>query len=107
MSEIKIPFNKWSKERLETGMKYATSRNRKYGNEGDTFVVDGWVYLITHIIHIPLRFVAEVLYEFEGAESIEEFIEVWKSIHPKKGYIPEQMVYYHHFSVFTKKDTEG
>ena len=33
MARINIPFNTWSEERLATGQKLATSRNKKYGEK--------------------------------------------------------------------------
>jgi len=105
---IEIPFNDWSKERLMDQSKKATSRNKKYGKVGDNFIVykpknhpDKYtliaVYEIELIIEIPLWFVAEDLYRSEGAESKEEFVKVWEEIHPRKGYRPFDLVWYHHF----------
>ena len=94
---IEIPFNDWSKERLLHQTKKATSRTKKYGDIGDWFRVDDFDYEIELVIKVPLWFVAEDLFRSEGAESSEEFIEVWKSIHKRKGYRPFDMVWYHHF----------
>ena len=82
MSEIKIPFNDWSKERLF--MKRCTSRTKKYGEVGDTFTVNvkGFIgdndkkFRITHIERVSLGFVADKLYKLEGASSTREFIKV-------------------------------
>ena len=95
--KIEIPFNDWSRERLDRQWKKATSRTKKYGEVGDWFRVDDVDYELELVIKIPLWFVAEDLYQSEGAESKEEFIDVWKSIHPKKGFKPFDMVWYHHF----------
>lgn len=103
MTEIKIPFNDWSKEKLRSQNKKATSRNSKYGKVGDTFKVilfenDIYTkYELELILRLPLWFVAEELYRSEGAISKEEFISVWQSIHPRKGYRPFDLVWYHHF----------
>lgn len=97
MKRIEIPFNEWSKERLNNLSKKATSRNKKYGEVGDWFRVDDIDYELDLVIKLPLWFVANELYISEGADAPEEFVYVWKDINPMKGYVPNQMVWYHHF----------
>lgn len=97
MKEIKIPFNEWSKNRLDDLIKCATSRNKKYGEEGDYFIVDGTKYILTMIKKIPLWFIAHELYKTEGCKSPDEFKTVWKDIYPRKGWVDEQEVWYHYF----------
>jgi len=97
MKKIKIPFNEWSKKRLLNQSKKATSRNKKYGDVGDVFTVDGFIYELELVIKVPLWFVSEDLYKSEGAKSSEEFINVWEDIHPRKGFRPFDKVWYHHF----------
>jgi len=114
MSEIKIPFNEWSKTRLL--FKRCTSRNRKYGEVGDTFVCnyesiitgDERIikYQITHIEKVTLGFVAEHLYKLEGASLPEEFIKVWEDIHPVIGFVPTQKVWVHVFKEIEKQKKE-
>lgn len=99
--KINIPFNEWSKERLGI-TKFGTSRNKKYGDVGDLFIVGKYEYQLIHVIKLPLVFIRNVLYEWEGAESSEEFEQVWNDIHPKKGFVPDQEVWYHHFRVRKK-----
>jgi hypothetical protein len=94
---IHIPFNSWSKERLLNGTKTATSRTYIMGLIGDTFIIGIKRFKIIDIIRLPLCDVAKNLYKSEGAKSPKEFIQVWESIHPFKGYDPNQMVYYHTF----------
>ena len=103
MKEITIPFNDWSKDRLKTGMKCATSRNKQYGEIGDIFRFDGFVYKITGIAHIPLWFIRAYLYESEGCETMDEFVEIWCQIHPIKGWDEHQLVWYHLFEIHTKE----
>ena len=92
-----IPFNDWSKQRLRNQTKRATTRTKKYGKVGDQFTCNGFTYEIELILKVPLWFVAEDLYASEGANSYNEFVEVWRSIHPRRGYRPFDMVWYHHF----------
>jgi hypothetical protein len=109
MTVINIPFNSWSKERLLIGGKKATSRNKKYGQVGDVFVVGfergvasctmpfSHSYKLTHVEHVTLGFVADHCWRLEGAVDREEFIEVWNDIHPKKRFDKNQKVYLHVF----------
>ena len=106
---IEIPFNDWSKERIQKQIKKATSRYKKYGDVGDTFIVDGFEYELELVIKVPLWFVKEDLYRSEGAESGSEFQVIWTEIHPKKGFRPFDLVWYHHFKdkVKCKGDVKG
>lgn len=101
MGEIKIPFNDWSKERLERGDKIATTRTKKYGNIGDTFLVDFHAtmeeYELLAIFPLTLENVAKYLYHIEGAKSPDEFKEVWCQIHKRMGWEPCRIVYVHLF----------
>ena len=95
--EINIPFNEWSKARLMNQTKKATSRTKKYGDVGDTFSVNGLKYELEFVIKVPLWFVIEDLHKSEGAKDSQELKDVWRSIHPRKGYRPFDEVWYHHF----------
>ena len=94
---IEIPFNKWSLKKLENGIKYATSRNKKYGEVGDTFNVNGSKYQLTVVTKLPLWFIAFHLHKTEGCKRPIDFENIWKEIHPKKGWKDTQVVWYHHF----------
>jgi len=98
MSEIEIPFNKWSRDRLEQGQKTATTRTSRYGDPGDTFVVDGRKYELTHVIKVELEVVARHFWGVEGCNYPNQFCEVWKEIHPHKGYEPDWEVWLHLFT---------
>jgi len=95
--QIRIPFNKWSLERLKKGNKSATSRNKKYGEIGDVFVVDGVKYELTAVCKVSLASIRDVCWDIEGCKSPDEFVEVWKDIHPRKGWNPDQKVWFHRF----------
>lgn len=108
MSEIKIPFNEWSKSRM--CIKECTSRNKKYGEIGDTFSVRidsmDYKYQITCIEKLTLKFVARYLYLLEGASSPSEFIKVWEDIHPVIGFVPTQKVWVHVFKEVERKEVK-
>jgi len=98
---IEIPFNEWSKERLEKKVKLATSRNKRYGNIGDTFKVEikGRIYKFELLAIFPYKLflVAIHLYHIEGAETSTEFHDVWCDIHKRAGWTPEKIVHVHLF----------
>lgn len=99
MTVIEIPMNAWSKERLLTGQKTCTARNKIYGEVGNE--IDGGtedLYRLKNIMYIPLWFVRDFLWFQEGAKSPEEYEKVWIDIHPRKGFIGEQKVYVHFFT---------
>ena len=100
--EVQIPFNTWSKKRLYSGVKFGTSRNKKYGDKGDTFKAINRTYEILYVKRMSLEHVAYIQYKAEGCVSPEEFIEVWEDIHPEVGFVPKQMVWYHAFAEVSK-----
>ena len=97
MQLLDIPFNEWSRKRVLDGSKTATSRTKRYGNYGDYFKVDDQVFELDLVVKLPLWFISEYLSASEGAISKTEFIKVWIEIHPIKGWIQNQEVFYHHF----------
>ena len=97
MSVIEIPFNDWSTERLLSGNKTATSRNKKYGRKGDVFHVQDVSFEIDSIEYLKLVTVAFTHYKEEGATGSQEFINVWTELHPKVGFVPSHKVYFHKF----------
>jgi hypothetical protein len=104
MVEIEIPFNEWSRDKLKYGkICTCTSRTKRYGYEGDTFRVDFGeyyaIYRLTHVVRLPLWLVRDYLYKAEGATSTSDFVRVWKEIHPKRGFEPDDIVYTHFFKV--------
>ena len=84
---------------LLSGRKIWTSRNKKYGVTGDTFEIFNREFSIQDVRRMTLDEVS-YNYEDEGCKTRDEFIQVWKKIHPRKGWIPEQKVWVH---VFKKK----
>ena len=97
MSVIEIPFNDWSIDRLLTGNKTATSRNKKYGRPGDVFHIEDIVFEIESIEYLKLMTVAYTHYKEEGCTGSQEFITVWTDLHPEAGFIPSHKVYFHKF----------
>lgn len=94
---VDIPMNDWSTERLQAGEKTATTRTRRYGEPGDRFEAAGNVYELTHVVKVPLEVVTRDFYDVEGADTPEEFVEVWEDIHHRKGFVADWMVWLHLF----------
>lgn len=55
------------------------------------------VYELTHVVKLPLAVVAEHFYEVEGADSVQEFIEIWEDIHYRRGFEADWEVWLHLF----------
>ncbi len=111
MTEVDIPFNDWSKDKLESRKKTATTRTEAYGSSGDVFKVElkngqTRYYMIWGIFHVPLQTVKNCFYRIEGCESEGEFLSVWEDIHPRKGYEPDWLVHLHIFSEIDREDFE-
>lgn len=102
MTAINIPFNDWSKNKLAEGIKTATSRNKKYGEPGDTFEVvlpDGRIikYELIAVTRKKLHEVRDKHYKDEGCSSPVEFVDVWVDIYPREGFNGAKRVWYHEF----------
>ena len=96
---IRIPFRLDFAKALFSGTKTATSRTKRYGIPGDTFVVSGREFVLTAVYPTRLRNVAGKLWKREGCSSESEFVKIWKGIHPRKGWDPEQVVFVHEFEM--------
>ena len=97
--KIKMPFKKRFKEPMLSTpqQKIWTSRTRCYGKKGDTFPAFGRKFvLICNPFLASLGFVSEN-WDKEGCGSTEDFVAVWKEIHPRKGFVASQRVYVHVF----------
>ena len=99
--EIVIPFNDWSRDRLCSGDKSATTRNKRYGEIGDYFEVDVGseinTYEVLAVFPMILDDVARYLYHFEGAKNPKEFKQIWCDIHKRAGWEPDRIVFVHLF----------
>ena len=103
VKRIHIPFNEWSARRLEARKKFCTSRNKRYGQPGQTFVCIR-EYVIIGCAKMPLWMVAKYLWRMEGAVSEADFKYVWSQIHPKTGFVPDQLVWVHFFQPYKDKE---
>lgn len=97
MKQIIIPFTAWSVSKILKGEKTATSRNKRYGDVGDYFYLHDTIFTVSKLESKTLDDVATNHYREEGCISQDEFIELWCKIHPIKGFVPDQKVWYHEF----------
>ena len=97
MSElIRIPFRSCFRDLLLSGEKTCTARTGRMGEPGDVFEAFDAKFELLSVQQVYLHEVASRWKE-EGCMSREHFIEVWKSIHPRAGYRPYQLVQLHTF----------
>ena len=87
-----IPFNSWSSERIERGVKGCTSRHKKYSK-------DSRVFYITP--KLEWWFIKKYLWREEGASSPEELQEVIEAIYNRKVLDDER--FYVHFGNYKKE----
>lgn len=100
---IAIPFQNDMATLIIQGRKTATTRNKRYGIEGDCFLVASDKKAVTcrllAVRHLILEQVAFQWWREEGFHSVEGFINKWEELHPRKGYIWNQKVWVHQFEV--------
>jgi len=82
-----------------TGKKSATSRPKRYGYPGDYFEAFGRTFILLNVYRSRLDLVAYYHYLEEGCNSDFEFRKVWERLHPRKGFAPDQKVYFHKFKL--------
>ena len=94
--KVNIPFYPRFKDPMLNDIKVLTSRTRAMGKKGDTFDAFGATFEIDWVMSVDLGEVAEHWRE-EGCSSRQDFVGVWKMIHPRKGFDEETQVFAHHF----------
>ena len=94
--KVKIPFKARFEDPLLEGTKTLTSRTKPMGKIGDTFEAFGAEFVITDVFKSALYIVSN-FWDREGCSSKEDFVEVWNQIHPRKGFVPMQVVWVHVF----------
>lgn len=94
---ITIPFRPQFREVMLSGQKILTARTKRFGAAGDRFQVFGATFEVVTVSQECLQDVSEHWLE-EGCTSRENFISIWLSLHPRKGYDPEELVWLHRFA---------
>ena len=90
----KIPFNKWSQERIKQGRKTRTSRHKMY-------LYDERVISITP--KLSWKYIKKHYWKEEGADSPEELQQVIEEIYKRK--VPDDEEFYNHLLDFKIKKT--
>ncbi len=80
-----IPFNEWSKKRIDLGDKVCTSRHKRYVNDPRVT----WISP-----KLPWWFIRRFLWEAEGAESPYELQDVIEAIYGR-AVLPGELFYVH------------
>jgi len=94
---IIIPFHETMQKAIIEGNKTCTSRNKKYGNPEDYFILGENIYRLTLVLRCTLEEVASNYYKDEGFISSEDFVSMWNTLHPILGYVSTKKVYVHWF----------
>lgn len=94
---INIPFNLWSRQKLEDGVKSATTRRKRYGLPGDQFIVNDRAYELTAVKRVTLETVKNECWKVEGCNNADHFKKIWVEIHRRMGFIPHMRVWIHFF----------
>lgn len=81
MVDIEIPFSREMAEAALAGRKIATTRSTRYGDPGDTFLIDGEKFVLVEVMPAYLYEVRDRFYRLEGFSSRFEFEQEWMSLH--------------------------
>ena len=96
MTKVKIPFLERFREPMLNGTKTMTSRTKIYGGKGDVFEAFGQTFAIESVDLQPFVVIA-TQWKVEGCDSKEDFLAVWKQIHPRKALNPLDIFFVHRF----------
>lgn len=83
MVQIFIPFKERFREPMLKGVKTMTSRTKCYGRIGDWFNVFGQTFVLTSVVQRHFDFIADHWVQ-EGCASYQDFIDLWRDIHPRR-----------------------
>ena len=102
-----IPFLERFRDALLEGRKTATSRYQRLAEPGDRFQAFGAVFRVTAVQKETVAHVAEWLWLREGVDSREEFLEIWRQLHPRRPEPLEDEVWVHDFLLETPPTPEA
>lgn len=95
--KIEIEFDPRFYNSMVAETKTSTTRYSRHGNHSDFFEFLGHLYCIDEIKRVYLYKVAQNCFRSEGFTSEQEFIDYWTETHPRLGYRPNDMVFFHRF----------
>lgn len=105
MTQIFIPFKERFREPMLDGTKTMTSRTKCYGRIGDCFNAFGKTFVLTSVVNRHLDFIVDHWKE-EGCSSKEDFLAVWREIHPRKAINMQDKFWTHSFQIISKQEGE-
>lgn len=100
---IEITFMRKFIPAILDGTKTWTCRTKPYGVPGQKFVVYNRLFKLDSVERIQLM-EASRNWKKEGCDSEEDFIEIWKSLHPILGYDPFRIVWVHKFHKMVEEE---
>lgn len=84
-------------EKMKKGEKTAVRRSNRFGNIGDTWEVDGEIFMLENVYKQKLGEVTEENAKQEGYASLEEYKQAITSIHDGSVWNPNLEVWVHEF----------
>jgi hypothetical protein len=93
---IKIPFKERFREPLLNQTKDWTTRTKAMGKPHDYFEAFGATFRLDEVFQVSLKYIISH-WKREGCTSEQDFIDVWKSIHPKRKFDLEETFWVHSF----------
>ena len=98
MGTLRVKFREDFGPKLANGEKTATTRTKPLGRPGEHFLALGGRYVILTVEKLTLGEVAADHHREEGFPSPAGFRAVWTSLHPREGWNPKQLAFYHTFA---------
>lgn len=92
-----LPFTDEMRDAILQGRKTATSRTHRYGHAGDTLDSPAGPIRLVEVRRATLAEVADSHHLEEGFATPEGFRTIWMRLHPRAGWQPEQLVWFHRF----------
>jgi hypothetical protein len=94
--EVKIPFLERFREPMLNDQKTMTSRTKIYGAAGNMFYAFGELFRIDEVQCQPFNVIV-AQWQAEGCSSKEDFLTVWKQIHPRHTPDAMELFFVHRF----------
>ena len=84
-------------QKVITGKKTATRRNRRYADIGEIMNLDGHAFIVENLYQQSLGEVTDDDAKREGYQSLDKYKEAILSIHPGMKWVPAMKVWVHEF----------
>jgi len=93
---IKIPFLERFREPMLKDVKTMTSRTKIYGTKGNWFYAFDAAFVLDSVDTQPFKIIL-LQWQAEGCSSKEDLLAVWKQIHPRRIFGPNDLLFVHRF----------